>query len=578
MKYVWQKLEDEVIDFLISNGVEPKQIILNRPEKIENGNIAFPCFALAKAKKKNPQQIAEELVGKWREVDKSLIDRLESVSGYVNFFVRKEIFYPELLKELSVCQDCYGSLESKKQRIGVEFLSPNTNKPLSIGHARNASLGVSLVNILKFAGFDVVSIVLFNDRGVHICKSMLAYQRWGEGKTPTELGLKPDHMIGNFYVRFGLEAEKNEKLNDEVQLMLKQWEEGDKEIISLWKKMNAWFFEGVNQTLDRVGISFDKKYLESEIYKYGKEIVEKALREGKVSRLSDGAVEVDLSDIKLDKKILLRRDGTTVYMVQDLFLAKKKIDELELDKSIYVVGSEQKYHFDVLFELLERFGIASKEKTYHLAYAMVNAASGKKMSSRLGEVEKWDNILDDLRDLASKEVKDRVPEISENEVQRRAEIIGGAALKFVLLNQDVNKTISFDKNEVVRFEGETGPYLLYTLARINSILDKSDRKNFEHPASDKYGELDNSSVDLLMNELAFFYKKVELAALSYNPSILAKYCYNLSQHFNNFYHHYRVIDAENKQLVASRLQLLWAIRQVLKNGLNLLGIEVLEKM
>nr|HPH78806.1 arginine--tRNA ligase [bacterium] len=468
--YLIEEIKKEAADFLLNQGIDKENISLEIPPADVGGDLAFPCFSLAKKRKQNPREIATDLAEKFSSGD--WLEKVFAVGPYVNFGVNRQKSYQMISNNVSSMADMYGHLSERRYRIGVEYLSPNTNKPLTIGHARNGSIGRSLIEILKFAGFEVASIILYNDRGIHICKSMLAYQKWGEGKTPEQLGLKPDHMIGKYYVMYNEKLEQDSDLESEVSEMLKKWENGDQEVRDLWKKMNEWFFLGVSETLQRVGISFDKTYLESDIYRYGREIIEHALDEKKVYRLDDGAVEVDLTDVDLDKKILLRKDGTTVYMVQDLYLAKKKIDDLQLDKSIYVVGNEQKYHFDVLFELLDRFKIADKSKTYHLAYAMVNLASGKKMSSRIGTGEKWDLLLDELSSLAKKEISNRDNMLSEEETNRRAEIIAQAALKYVLLNQDVNKTICFNKEEVVRFDGETGPYLLYTYARINSILNK----------------------------------------------------------------------------------------------------------
>ncbi len=570
--YIFQKFKEEVKNFLLNQNVDVSQIVLELPPEGVAGDLAFPCFSQAKEKKASPVKIAEEIATKF--VHGELIDKAVSAGPYVNFFADRIKFNNLVREEVIAAGQCFGSLESKNFRIGVEYLSPNSNKPLTIGHCRNGSLGKSLVEILKFSGYDVKSIILYNDRGVHICKSMLAYQKWGEGKTPDELGLKPDHLIGKFYIMFGQKAEADEGLNEEVQLMLKKWEEGDSEVIELWKKMNGWFFEGVNQTLDRVGINFDKQYLESEIYLYGREIVEQALVDGKVYKLDDGAVEADLSDVNLDKKILLRNDGTTVYMVQDLYLAKKKIDDLKLDKSVYVVGSEQIYHFNVLFELLDRFGIMDKSKTYHLAYAMVNAASGKKMSSRKGVGDKWDGLLDELHVLAREGIESRDGNLDQDELERRSEIIGQAALKFVMLNQDVNKSINFNKQEALKFEGETGPYLLYTLARVNSILTKAGVKQDEI----KIAENENPELNEMILQCSRFFEVVDKAGEEFNPSIVCHYLYKLSQLLNNFYHKYRVNDADTDEEKQSRAGMLFITKQVLENGLKLLGIEYLEKM
>ncbi len=570
MEYVWHQFKGEVENWLISEEVRPEDVNLEKPPEGINGDLAWPCFAMAKQLQKKPQEIAVEWARKVRPGE--LIAKAEANGPYLNFFINKEKYYQLLSEEIKNCGAMYGSLPRHNEKIGVEYLSPNTNKPLTIGHARNGALGKSLVGILQFAGYDVVPIILYNDRGVHICKSMLAYQKWGDGETPESTGLKPDHLVGKYYIMFGQKAEEDDSLNDEVQDWLSRWEKNDREVFFIWKQMNDWFFTGVNQTLDRVGINFDKKYLESDIYHYGKDMVDESIKAGLSKVLDDGAVEVDLEDVKLGKKILRRSDGTSVYLVQDLYFAKLKLDELELDRSIYVVANEQKYHFDVLFELLDRFKIADKNKMYHLAYAMVNTAAGKKMSSRAGVGERWDDLLDELHHLAKKEILSRDMDISEKDLEDRAEKIGQAALKFVLLNQDVNKSISFNKQEALRFDGETGPYLLYTYARIQSILAKVETTE-KWELEESEGELDG-----ILMELSQLPDRVERAAREYNPAVISQYIYTLCQEFNNFYHHFRVIDEKKPEKRASRLAMLQMLAVVLKNGLGLLGIDVLERM
>jgi len=570
MNYVWQQFKQEVKNWLVSEEVRAEDIVLEKPPEGIAGDVAWPCFVMAKQLGKSPQEIATEWAKKVRPGE--LIAKAEANGPYLNFFINKEKYYQWLAKEVGECGEMYGSLPKTDQKIGVEYLSPNTNKPLTIGHARNGSIGKSLVEILRFAGYEVVPIVLYNDRGVHICKSMLAYCKWGGDETPETAELKPDHLVGKYYIMFGQKAEEDDNLNDEVQQWLQRWEEGDREVMSVWKKMNDWFFDGVGQTLDRVGIAFEKKYLESEMYKFGKDLVEDSIKAGKSYVLDDGAVEVDLEDMKLGKKILRRNDGTSVYMVQDLYFAKLKLDDLDLDKSIYVVGSEQRYHFDVLFELLDRFGIADKSKMYHLAYAMVNTAEGKKMSSRAGVGDRWDDLLDELHHLAKKEILSRDIDISEDELEDRAEKIGQAALKFVLLNQDVNKAINFDKEEALRFDGETGPYLLYTYARIQSILAKAGDLAYLE-ISDT-----NPEMDRILMEISRITDYVERSAGEYNPAVMIKYLYGLCQDFNNFYHQHRVIDEKDEAKRNSRLAMLKMLSIVLKNGLRLLGIDALERM
>lgn len=568
--YLIEQLKQEIRDFLLTQGLNEGEIVLENPPEGVLADVAWPCYALAKKLKKNPIQIAGEVAERFNA--KELVKEAVAQGPYVNFIAKRIEFNQGVFQQIVQASNCYGSLEVKHEKIGLEYLSPNSNKALMIGHTRNATIGMSLVQILRFAGYEVVPIILYNDRGIHICKSMLAYQRWGENKTPDEMNMKPDHMIGYFYVMFGQKSEKDEKLLDEAGEMLKKWEDGDEEVRALWSKMNGWFFEGVEQTLKRVGVEFEKKYFESDFYHLGKEIVEEALEKGQAYKLDDGAVEVDLTDVNLDKKILLRKDGTTVYMVQDLYLAKKKIDDLALDRSIYVVGSEQIYHFNVLFELLDRFDIADKSKTYHLAYAMVNAASGKKMSSRKGEGEKWDDLLDELKDLAAKEILIRDKDLDKKIVYTRAEIVAQAALKFVMLNQDVNKTITFDKNEVIRFDGETGSYLLYTYARVNSILEKAKISEV------LITETDNLELNEIVLQCARLPELVDRSAREYNPAVMAHFIYDLSQKVNNFYHKHRVLDNENIEQKNSRLAMLLIVKQVMQNCFAMLGMKYLEKM
>ena len=572
MKYIWLEYKDKIRKILVDGGLAPDDIVFELPPKGIAGDVAIPCFAMAKKMRKSPAQIALEIIEILKGND-LIINRAEVVGPYVNIFFNRGDFTKKLIEEVKKCGECYGSLPANNIKIGVEYLEPNTNKALTIGHARNGTIGRSLVEVLKYAGFKVTAINLYNDRGVHICKSMLAYQKWGGGQTPEDTGMKPDHFVGKYYVLFNEKAQQDEKLNDEVQNMLQDWENGKKEVIDLWKKMNGWFYDGVNQTLDRVGIKFDQIYYESEIYKYGKDIVEESLKKGLSYRLDDGAVEVDLSAVGLDKKILLRRDGTTVYIVQDLFLAKKKIEDFGLDRSIYIVANEQKYHFDVLFELLDRFGITDKKKTYHLSYGMVNAASGKKMSSRKGTGESWDSLLDELRSMAEQEIVERNSDLTREEIEKRAECIAEAALKFALLNQDINKTINFNKEEIVKFEGETGPYLLYTYARMNSILEKNN-DNIECNLT----EYENEIVYDVLKDLSRFCEIIERVSEDYNPALLTNYLYSTCQKFNNFYHQYRVLDEPDESKKLSRLCFVSTVQTVLKTGLGLAGIEVIEKM
>ncbi len=595
MKYGWDKFKEEAQEVLAKAIIESKilgETNVDKPDDLvivdivsninENppsnvlADLAFPCFVLTKKFNcASPAVIAKKLVeaAKAKKSDWKYVGRVEESGSFVNFIADDQYFSREIVDEILNTSDCYGSMPGNGNKIGIEYVSPNTNKPLHLGHARNAFLGSALSRIAGFAGDEVLKFNLFNDRGIHICKSMLAYQKWGDDQTPETLGLKPDHFVGKYYQMFEQKAHENPALEDEAQAMLKSWENGDEQVRGLWQKMNSWFFTGAKQTLQRVGADFDKIYLESEIYTEGKQIIEQALSNGKCYRLPDGAIEADLEEKKLGKKILLRQDGTAVYIVQDLFLAKKKFEDFALDLSVYVVADEQKYHFDVLFELLDRFGIADRTKNYHLAYGMVDLAEGK-MSSRRGTVINIDDILNELRDLASKEILARESDLGEEEVKERAEKIAQAALKYKILATDKDKKIVFDKQEALRFEGETGPYLLYVYARIASILTKAGEIDFQTVEWEK----DNREQRELVLILAQFNRVIKSSREKYNPGILARYLFALCQNFNMFYHQHRIIDIEDQGKKMSRLLLVKATQQVLRNGLDLLGIEVLNKM
>ncbi|MFA4930390.1 MAG: arginine--tRNA ligase [Patescibacteria group bacterium] len=575
MNYIWSKFRTEVVDYLKKQGIAEDKMVLETPPAGVRGHLAFACHVLAREYKKNPANIAAEIAGNFANTNGGLVGEVVATGPYVNFLVDGRVFLPFLQTELDAGKDMYGSLPAQGQKIGIEFVQPNTNKALSIGHARNASLGWSMSQVLKFAGYEVVRINLFNDRGVHICKSMLAYQKWGNNSTPADEGLKPDHFVGKYYAMFTQKSVADESLEKEAQVMLKKWEEGDNEVLALWKKMTKWFYEGVEETFRRYGIEYDQIYYESDLYQHGKEIIEKALKKGYCYRLADGAIEVDLEAKQLGKKILQRRDGTSVYIVQDLYLAKKKFADLQLDWSIYVVADEQKYHFDVLFELLDKFEIVDREKNYHLAYGMVNLKSGK-MSSRRGTVVKMDDLLDELHILAKEQIAIREADLPAMELDKRAEKIAQAAMKYNLLNQDKNRVILFNKEEAIKFEGDTGPYLLYTYARVMSIWQKSGLDAW--PAVDWSQFVGSDEYLEIMTQLARFSTVIKKVAEEYNPAILAKYLYTLAQLYNSYYHHRRILDAKDEIDRQSGLVLSLAVAQILRIGLSLMGIEVVEKM
>jgi arginyl-tRNA synthetase len=469
----------------------------------------------------------------------------------------------------------------------IEFSAPNTNKPQHLGHVRNNLLGDALAKILSAAGFKVVKANLVNDRGIHVAKSMLAYKLWGEGKTPQSEKVKSDHFVGDFYLLFGKKEKDDPSLLDKAQELVRKWEAGDSETLALWQRMNKWAIAGLKETYQKLGISFDKWYWESETYKLGKEFISKALKKGLCYRRDDGAVEIDLTAHGLDKKVLIRPDGTSVYVTQDLGLAKLKFDEFKLDKSIYVVGSEQDYHFKMLFKVLELFGFKWAKKCWHLSYGMVWLPEGR-MKSREGQVVEADDIIHEMKKLAQSEILARDANISGQDLRERAGQIGLAALKFYLLKFTPQQALTFNPEESISFEGATGPYVQYAYARIQSIkkkfpispLGRAQRAggNFQFPKEVDYSVLGNQEEVALLKLLDQFPEEVAKSARDYNPARTATYLLNLAQMFNKFYHAHPVLQAKTEELKVVRLALINSVAIVLKNGLALLGIATPEKM
>ena len=434
------------------------------------GDLGFACFPLAKVLRRSPKDIAERLA---EAIElPALFREARAVGPYLNLFLDRSAFLAAVCAEVAEAGDAYGQADGGGVRVVLEFSSPNTNKPLHLGHIRNNLLGMALARILDAAGNEVVKVNLVNDRGVHICKSMLAYQRWGEGETPESAGVKGDHLVGKYYVRFAQEAEKDPTLEDEAKAMLVRWEQGDAEVVALWQRMNGWVYEGFDETYRRLGVTFDKVYHESETYRYGREIVLGALDKGLCTRLADGAVEVDLTADGLDKKILLKRDGTSIYITQDFGTAVRRFEEWSPDRLYYVVGSEQIYHFNVLFTLLRRFGYAWAEQCRHISYGMVYLPEGK-MKSREGTVVDADDLIDELEALSAAAVGEKHADIDADELDLRKRQIALGALKFYLLNVNLEKDINFDPAASVSFEGDTGPYVQYSHTRICGILRKA---------------------------------------------------------------------------------------------------------
>ena len=538
----------------------------------EVGDLGFGCFPLAKVLRRSPKEIAETLA-KAIELG-SPFREAKAVGPYLNLFLDRSAFLAALCREVEQAADAYGKADGGGVRIVLEFSSPNTNKPLHLGHIRNSVLGMALAGILEAAGHEVVKVNLVNDRGVHICKSMLAYQRWGNGETPESAGTKGDHLVGSYYVRFAQEADKDASLEDQAKAMLVEWEQGAPDVVELWKTMNSWVYAGFEETYRRLGVAFDKVYHESETYRYGREIVLEALDKGLCTRLSDGAVEVDLTADGLDKKILLKRDGTSIYITQDFGTAVRRFEEWAPDRLYYVVGSEQIYHFNVLFTLFGRFGYEWAERCRHISYGMVYLPEGK-MKSREGTVVDADDLLDELEALSAAAVLEKHPDIAPDELDRRKRQIALGALKFYLLNVNVDKDISFDPEASVSFEGDTGPYVQYSHTRICGILRKAADQDI---CAADFGALGNDDELALGLLLLGFPKAVRDAAESCNPARLASHVLELARAFAQFYHDNPVLQADTPGLVAARLELSKAVQRVLRNGLALLGIEAPEQM
>jgi arginyl-tRNA synthetase len=616
-KEPWKKIIADALNTLIqgvgSNPVTPDQVIAEIPPSPEMGDIGFPMFGFAKTLRKGPPQIAamvcehlaslkEELTTEDTELHGG---KFEAVGPYVNVRLDRGAVAKAVLGDVLAENSLFGrpgTLAGKK--IMVEFSSPNTNKPLHLGHLRNDVLGESISRILAACGADLRKVCIINDRGIHICKSMLAYMEEGRGKTPESENAKSDHFVGDWYVCFsknlkketedlmrekGLkkeEAEAQAPSMARAQELLRKWESGDPDLTALWKKMNSWAIEGMKETYKRTGVSFDKYYFESDTWQLGKEEVLKGLERGLFYRESDGAVAVDLSAENLDKKILLRSDGTSIYITQDFGTAINRHKDWPFDRLIYVVGSEQQYHFRVLFTLLEKMGYSWAKNLYHLSYGMVKLPEGK-MKSREGTVVDADDLIDSLRGMALAEIREKEREEKVGDPSEVAEKIALGALHYYLLQSSPSKDMMFDPKESLSFNGNTGPYLQYMGARISSLQMRKGSGNSEQLAvSSEQLAMSNEVFCLLVSDpewelvkaLAAYPQAVSDAAADLDPSRLAAYLYELSKCFSRFYHDCPILNAENPDLSSARLGLSRAVLRVLKDALNLICVPFLEAM
>ncbi len=593
LKNEWKKtIEAELRSYLGTDEIP--ELSIGVPPKSDMGDAAFPMFPYAKSAGKAPALIAKDIMEALSGKDHPEGEML--VAGpYLNIRFDIPSLSGKILEEAEKGGDLYGHVSDLSgKKIMVEFSCPNTNKPLHLGHMRNDSLGESVSHLLKAAGAEVMKVNLINNRGVHICKSMLAYKLFGNGETPESTGEKGDHFVGRYYVRFAnweKEAEEAKKANPDIindpsfidpdteaQKMLRLWEAGDKETRELWQKMNDWTLSGLAESYKNMGISFDRLYYESETYKLGRSEVMKGLEMGVFKKEEDGSVQVDLSPIGLDKKVLLRRDGTTLYMTQDLGTAVKRHEDWPFDSLIYVVASEQNYHFKVLFYVLSLLGYDWAKELHHLSYGMVNLPEGK-MKSREGTVVDADDLLEELTVLAKNEIEAKGREEAVGDVSETARKIALGALNYYLLQVQPQHDMVFDPKKSISFNGNTGPYLQYTCARISSILRKYEEAKDEYDgAESNCSLLVNDDEKLLLKSIESFPETVRKAALNYDPSIIASCLYDNAKTFSHYYHDNQILKAETKELSVTRIRLIRALRTVMKNGFELIGVPYLESM
>ena len=494
---------------------------------------------------------------------------VKTAGPYLNAFLDRGAVAADLLKDVESKAEKYGESDLLSgQKIMVEFSCPNTNKPLHLGHLRNDAIGESVSRILSAAGAEVKKVNLINNRGVHICKSMLAYQKFGEGKTPESSGIKGDHLVGEFYVKFNQWSKEDDTAEAQAQEMLRQWENGDEEVRKLWETMNGWTIDGINETYKNTGISFDTYYYESETYLSGRDEVLKGLESGAFYKDEDGSIRLDLSDIKMDTKVMLRSDGTSVYMTQDLGTAIARHEDYPFDRLIYVVGAEQEYHFKVLFHALKKLGYSWADMLYHLSYGMVNLPEGK-MKSREGTVVDADDILAKLTEMAKEEIiaKDRAEAVGD--VDETGGKIALAALHYFLLQVSPYKDMIFNPKESLSFNGNTGPYLQYMSARICSMLEKYQARSAEFEGAKVDSKLLDSDAEWELIKLVSSYpSQINQAASELNPSIIAVHLYDTAKAFSRFYHDCPILGSGDKNLTCSRVALTKAVLQVLENGIQ----------
>ena len=585
----------EAIHALYGQGVSPAQVQLQKTKKEFEGHLTLVVFPFLKISRKAPEATAQE-IGAYLKEHEPAVAAFNVIKGFLNLTVASACWV-ELLD--SIHADARYGLTDATDRsplVMIEYSSPNTNKPLHLGHVRNNLLGNALANILAANGNRVVKTNIVNDRGIHICKSMLAWLKYGNGETPESSGKKGDHLVGDYYVAFdkhykaevaelmekGMtkeEAEAASPLMKEAREMLVKWEAGDPEVRALWKRMNSWVYAGFDETYRMMGVGFDKIYYESETYLEGKEKVLEGLEKGLFYRKEDGSVWADLTPEGLDQKLLLRADGTSVYMTQDIGTAKLRFRDYPIDKMIYVVGNEQNYHFQVLSILLDKLGFEWGKGLVHFSYGMVELPEGK-MKSREGTVVDADDLMAEMIATARETSTElgKLDGVSREEADDTARIVGLGALKYFILKVDARKNMTFNPKESIDFNGNTGPFIQYTYARIRSILRKAAEAGLTVPARLPENVELSEKEEGLIQLLADFAGVVRQAGTDYNPSIIANYCYDLVKEYNQFYHDFSILREENENLKLFRLALSENVGKIVRLGMGLLGIEVPERM
>jgi len=550
---------------------EEIEALLEIPPSPDLGDLAFPCFKLASILKKAPQHISQQLES--MELPKG-VEKAEALGPYLNFFLAKEGIAKQAIEAVLKERGKYGkSKAGKGQKVMVEYSAPNSNKPLHLGHLRNNSIGMAVSNILESSGHKVVRANLVNDRGIHICKSMLAYKQFGNGSTPKSSKKKPDHFVGDYYVMFNRKVKEEPGLEQQAYEMLQKWEKKEKATMALWKKMTDWAVSGFKETYKEFGSMFDAWFFESQLYDKALPLIKLGKKKGLFKENEDGALVAELEKHGLPNKTVLRADGTSIYITNDLALTKHKFEGFKLRKAFWVVGNEQDLYLKQLFKIFELLGFSWAKECRHLSHGMVFLPSGK-LKSREGKVVDADEIIAEMEGLAEEEIKKRGEKLPKKELARRSRAIGLAAIKFHMLKVAVQKDLLFNPEESISFEGETGPYIQYTHARAKSIL----RKAKKHKKPSSFEQLSSPEEQALSKLLSSYPAAVSKALEHLSPHVLCQFLIETAESFNSFYHKQPVLKAKDKETKAQRLALVEATAQVLKNGLELLDIEAIEKM